>query len=80
MSSSATSTEQILRETFNALENGFNQTAILRGEPTRAQTHLKQLTNKMADGKKMIKEYGGKEKYKSKAAMKKHEKKESKKS
>ena len=29
--------------------------------------------------KKMIKEYGGKEKYKSKAAMKKHEKKESKK-
>ena len=57
MSSSATSTEQILRETFNALENGFNQTAILRGEPTRAQTHLKQLTNKMADGKKLIKEY-----------------------
>jgi len=29
--------------------------------------------------KKIIKEYGGKEKYKSKAAMKKHEKKESKK-
>ena len=57
MSSSSTSTEQILRETFNALENGFNQTAILRGEPTRAQTHLKQLTNKMADGKKLIKEY-----------------------
>lgn len=30
-------------------------------------------------GGSMIKEYGGKEKYKSKAAMKKHEKKESKK-
>ena len=56
-SSSSASIEQTLRETFAQLESGFNQTAILRGEPTRAQTHLKQLTNKMADGKKLIKEY-----------------------
>lgn len=55
--SSSASIEQTLRETFAQLESGFNQTAILRGEPTRAQTHLKQLTNKMADGKKLIKEY-----------------------
>jgi len=56
-SSSSASIEQTLRETFAQLESGFNQSAILRGEPTRAQTHLKQLTNKMADGKKLIKEY-----------------------
>ena len=56
-SSSSSTIEQKLKEMFTHLENGFNQTALLRGEPTRAQTHLKQLTNTMADGKKLIKEY-----------------------
>ena len=55
--SSSSTIEQKLKEMFTHLENGFNQTALLRGEPTRAQTHLKQLTNTMADGKKLIKEY-----------------------
>ena len=55
--SSSSTIEQKLKEMFTHLENGFNQTALLRGEPTRAQAHLKQLTNTMADGKKLIKEY-----------------------
>ena len=55
--SSSSTIEQKLKEMFTHLENGFNQSALLRGEPTRAQAHLKQLTNTMADGKKLIKEY-----------------------
>ena len=35
--SSSSTIEQKLKEMFTHLENGFNQTALLRGEPTRAQ-------------------------------------------
>ena len=37
--------------------DGFNDTATLEGDPTKATAHLKTMTSKMAESKRLIKEY-----------------------